>query len=170
MRGVVTLAVALTLPENMPGRDLMLVAGFAVILVTVVVQGASLGWLIRLIRPVDTDPPAAMPMPAAEAAVAHAKRTAVEARAFAPDGRLIHPQLLEYYRARDEGTQRYAQDAKAVMPGVRTHFDVVLAAIAAGRAELIRLHRKGLIEDEVLHELERDLDLEETGALAQRGE
>ena len=56
------------------------------------------------------------------------------------------------------------------MPDIRAHFDVVLAAIAAGRAELIRLHRAGPIEDEVLHDLERDLDLEELGALYQRGE
>ena len=31
MRGVVTLAVALSLPAEMPGRDLMLVTAFAVI-------------------------------------------------------------------------------------------------------------------------------------------
>src|SRR3712207_954742 len=43
MRGVVTLAVALSLPDAMPGRDLMLVTAFAVILVTVLVQGTSLG-------------------------------------------------------------------------------------------------------------------------------
>ena len=55
-------------------------------------------------------------------------------------------------------------------PGIRAHFDAVLAAIAAARAELVRLHRQGLIEDEVLHDLERDLDLEELGALYQQGE
>ena len=51
MRGVVTLAVALALPEEMPGRDLMLVAAFAVILVTVILQGSSLGRLIGLLDP-----------------------------------------------------------------------------------------------------------------------
>ena len=56
------------------------------------------------------------------------------------------------------------------MPDVRAHFGIVLVAVAAGRAALIGLHRKGMIEDEVLHDLERDLDLEETGALFQRGE
>jgi monovalent cation/hydrogen antiporter len=170
MRGVVTLAVALTLPAQMPGRDLMLVAAFAVILVTVVVQGASLGWLIRLVRPVDTDPPAAMGLAAAEAAVARAKRAEVEVKAHAADGALIHPQLLEEYRRRARATERYAGDASASMPGIRAHFDVVLDAVAAGRAELVRLHRKGMIEDEVLHDLERDLDLEELGALFQRGD
>lgn len=77
MRGVVTLAVALTLPEQMPGRDLMLVAAFAVILVTVVVQGSSLGWVIRLVRPEDRDAPAPMDLAATEAAIAHAKHEAV---------------------------------------------------------------------------------------------
>ena len=54
------------------------------------------------------------------------------------------------------------------MADIGSHFDVVLAAIAAGRAELIRQHRAGLIEDEVLHNLERDLDLEEMAMIFQR--
>lgn len=170
MRGVVTLAVALTLPAGMPGRDLMLVAAFAVILVTVVLQGSSLGWLIRLVRPADEDPPANIDSAGAEAAIAHAMQKAVELHAYAPGGALVHPRLLEEYRKRAQATQRYAGDTEAFMPDVRAHFGVVLAAVAAGRAELVRLHRKGLIEDEVLHDLERDLDLEELGALSQRGE
>jgi CPA1 family monovalent cation:H+ antiporter len=170
MRGVVTLAVALTLPASAPGRDLMLVAAFAVILVTVVLQGSSLGWLIRLVKPTDDDPPAKIDMAGAEAAIARAKHGAVEAHAYDADGTLVHPRLLEEYRKRADAVERYAGDADSFGPGIRAHFDVVLAAIAAGRAELIRLHRQGQIEDEVLHNLERDLDLEEMGALFQRGD
>lgn len=170
MRGVVTLAVALTLPADMPGRDFMLVAAFAVILVTVVLQGSSLGWLIRHVRPEDQDPPAMIDSAGAEAAIAHAMHKAVEVHAHAADGSLVHPRLLEEYRKRAQNTQRYARDAKAFMPEVRAHFQVVLAAVAAGRAELVRLHREGQIEDEVLHDLERDLDLEELHALYQQGE
>ncbi len=170
MRGVVTLAVALTLPESMPGRDLMLVTAFAVIFATVVMQGTSLGWLIRRLRPVDADPPAKMTLAASEAAIARARTAAVEANAYAADGALIHPQLLAEYKKRLEIIERYAVDADAFMERVRTHFDVVLLSIAAGRAELIRIHRAGLIEDEVLHELERDLDVEELGIILQRGE
>jgi CPA1 family monovalent cation:H+ antiporter len=107
---------------------------------------------------------------ASEAAIARARTEAVEAHAFAPDGTLIHPQLLEQSRRRLEVIQRYAADADTFMVGVRTHFDVVLIALAAGRAELIRIHRAGLIEDEVLHDLERDLDVEELGIILQRGE
>ena len=66
--------------------------------------------------------------------------------------------------------KRYASNADDFMENLGAHFDVVLAAIAAGRAELIRIHREGLIEDEVLHNLERDLDVEELGVVLQRGE
>ena len=170
MRGVVTLAVALTLPAAMPGRDLMLVAAFAVILATVIVQGGSLGWFIRASRPVDTDPPAPMDLPASEAAVARAKLAAAERLAYAPDGTLVHPQLLKFYQDRAQATERYAANADVFMENIRPHFDAMLEAIAAGRAELIRLHRAGQIEDEVLHDLEQDLDLEEMGIIFQRGE
>lgn len=170
MRGVVTLAVALALPPEMPGRDLMLVAAFAVILVTVILQGSSLGRLIALIQPQDGDPPAKIDLAGAEAAIAQAKAGAVEANAFGPDGALLHPRLLEEYRNRARYVERYSDDAESFTPGIRAHFDVVLSAVAAGRAELVRLHRQGLIEDEVLHDLERDLDLEELGALYQQGE
>ena len=169
MRGVVTLAVALSLPASMPGRDLMLVTAFAVIFATVVVQGTSLGWLIRKVGPEDRDPPAKMTMAETEAAIAGARNAAVEANAYAEDGTLIHPQMLEQSRKRLAAIQRYAADADTFMENARPHFDVILTAISAGRTELIRVHRAGLIEDEVLQELERDLDVEELGIILQRG-
>ena len=170
MRGVVTLAVPLTLPTDMPGRDLMLICAFAVIFVTVVAQGSSLGMLIRRVQPVDTDPPAKMAMPAAEAAMARARFAVIEKLAYDENGALIHPMMLEEHRKRLGFMERYEADAGAAMDGLRSHFDVLLAAIAAGRTELIRIHRAGLIEDEVLHELERDLDIEELAMTLQRGD
>ncbi|GAA4008039.1 Na+/H+ antiporter [Sphingomonas humi] len=170
MRGVVTLAVALTLPAAMPGRDLMLITAFAAILMTVIVQGGSLGWLIGRLRPVDGDPPPRMSLPETEAAIAKAKLRAVEAHAYDADGQLIHPQLLEQQRARARASEKYARDADGFMDGIQSHFEVLLLAIAEGRRELIRLHRAGKIEDEVLHDLERDLDLEEVSITFQRGE
>ena len=170
MRGVVTVAVPLTLPLDVPGRDLMLICAFAVVFVTVVAQGTSLGWLVRKVAPVDTDPPARVDMPAAEAAMARARMAVVEKLAYGADGQLLHPMLLQEHRRRVEYVERYAQDADAAMDKLRPHFDVVLQAIAGSRQELIRLHRAGHIEDEVLHELERDLDVEEMGITFQRGE
>jgi CPA1 family monovalent cation:H+ antiporter len=170
MRGVVTLAVPLTLPTEMPGRDMMLICAFAVIFVTVVVQGSSLGALIRKVRPIDTDPPAPMALPAAEGAMARARMAVIEERAYDEDGTLIHPMMLEEHRKRMSFMERYEEDASTAMDNLRPHFDILLLAIAAGREELIRIHRAGLIEDEVLHELERDLDIEEMAMLSHRGE
>ena len=169
MRGVVTLAVPLTLPVDMPGRDFMLICALVVIFATVVLQGSSLGMIIRLVRPVDHEPPARMNLAGAETAMARARTATVERLAYAPDGTLIHPQMLEHYRKRLAFMERYENDEEAAMENLRPHFDVLLAAIASGRAELIRLHRGGFIEDEVLHELERDLDVEEMGITLQRG-
>lgn len=170
MRGVVTVAVPLTLPLDAPGRDLMLISAFAAVFVTVLAQGTSLDWLVRVVRPVDTDPPARMDMPAAEAAMARARMAVVEQLAYGEDGELNHPLLLQENRRRVEFIERYAQDASAAMESLRPHFDIVLAAIAGSRGELIRLHREGHIEDEVLHDLELDLDVEEMGITLQRGE
>lgn len=170
MRGVVTLAVALSLPDAMPGRDLMLVTAFAAILATVLVQGTTLGLVIRragLREDERAKPP--LDLFAAEAAMLRAQCAAVEREAYAPDGSLLHPRLLDSYRRRVTiSTESTGGDAERDR-GIAAHFDVVLIAVAAGRTELVRLHRARQIDDETLHDLERDLDLEELGAIAARG-
>ena len=169
MRGVVTLAVALSLPETMPGRDLMLVTAFAVILATVLVQGTTLGVVIRWAG-LSEDEAAKPPLDlfAAEAAMLRAQAQAVERHAYAADGTLLHPRLLDSYRRRATISTEFPGDAKDRDEAIVAHFDVVLAAVAAGRAELVRLHRARQIDDETLHDLERDLDLEEMSATAAR--
>lgn len=166
MRGVVTLAVALTVPETMPGRDLMLVAAFAAILVTVLLQGTTLGLVIRAADLIDRGPRPPLSLGEAEAAVARAQLGAVGARAHAADGTLVHPRLLETYTRRAEQTANYSGNENALGPAIAEHFDIVLDSVKAGRAELVRLHRAHQIADETLHDLERDLDLEELAARA----
>jgi len=100
----------------------------------------------------------------ADKAMAQAQLQVVEARAYDGAGTLIHPLLLERYRRRASASKNYAGDEAQYKPALHAHFDLVLEAIAAGRAELLRLHRAGEIDDRTLHELERDLDIEELGA------
>ena len=50
MRGVVTLATALALPEPFPHRGLLVFAAFSVVLVTLVLQGFTLAPLLRRLR------------------------------------------------------------------------------------------------------------------------
>jgi NhaP-type Na+/H+ or K+/H+ antiporter len=62
MRGIVTLAAAFAIPENLPGgapfpyRDLILLCAFAVVLGTLVLQGLTLKPLIRRMGLTDDDP------------------------------------------------------------------------------------------------------------------
>jgi CPA1 family monovalent cation:H+ antiporter len=50
MRGLVTLAAAFALPQDFPERDLVVVTAFAVVLATLVLQGATLAPMIRLLK------------------------------------------------------------------------------------------------------------------------
>jgi len=166
MRGVVTLAVALALPEGLPGRDLVLVASFAVILVTVLVQGTSLGAVIRL---VGVTPDAGRAPTHLSETQAWARLQAVQYEAIHPlvhdaDGNVIHPRLLEQYGYLAELSKRIGQQTEFPRDVVVAHFGVVLAAIAAARKELLALHRAGQLHDELLHAMERDLDLQEITA------
>ena len=169
VRGVVTLALALSLPADFPGRDFILVAAFAVILGTVLVQGTTLGVLIRwtgLVAP-DSDK-ARLTMSEAEARLMLVQLEVVQSQAYDENGELIHPMLLDQYTRRSNAYTNYAGQEAALMPKIHAHFDVVLAAIAAARAELIRLYRAGDIDEHTLGELQKNLDLEELNAIAVR--
>ena len=171
MRGVVTLAIALSLPEGMPGRDVILAAAFAVILVTVLVQGTTMGLLIRSLGlGVDDERDAAqMTQIQAMARMTAAQLAVVEPLARLPDGSLRHPRLLEQYTYRADVMARLSTSQEEAASERRAHFEVMLAAAAAGRAEILRLHRSGQIHDEVLRAIERSLDLQEIMAEAGRG-
>ena len=167
MRGVVTLAVALSVPADFPGRDFILVAAFAVILGTVLIQGTTLGWLIRWAGLRESQSELArMSMSEAEAVMARAQVAVIERHAYDGDGNLVHPLLLDRYQRRATISAEYAGQEDHFAPRLHAHFDLVLAAIAVGRAELLRMHRAGDIDERTLQELERDLDLEELSALS----
>jgi hypothetical protein len=50
MRGLITLATAFALPQQFPGRDLIVLCAFCVVLGTLVIQGFTLLPLTRLLR------------------------------------------------------------------------------------------------------------------------
>jgi Na+/H+ antiporter len=170
MRGVVSLAAALALPASLPGRDFVLVATFAVILVTVLVQGATLAPLIRLLRleKLGVAQVATLSLSAARAQLVKAQLAVVRERAG--EGGALHPRLLEQYEFRARATERYST-AEADLSGAREeHYSIVLAATAAGRRELLDMHRAGTIHGSVLASLETELDLEELNALRHRSD
>ncbi|KWV53671.1 sodium:proton antiporter [Rhizobium altiplani] len=167
VRGVVTLALALSLPDDFPERDFILVISFAVIMGTVLLQGTTLGVVISWAGLGEAEVERApMTMSQAEAAMAQVQFARVKDLAYDHEGTLIHPQLLARYERRATAIIDYAERTEDYAPMLHAHFDVVLEAVAVGRSELIRLHRVGQIDDETLRELERDLDLEELSAIS----
>ena len=167
MRGVVSLAAAIALPARFPGRDLILVATFAVILVTVLVQGSTLAPLIRLLGIDRLEPasqPTALSIEAARVQVVEAQLAAIRQASAQTGGGERHPRLLEQYGYRARAAANLAR-AVATHTGARTeHFAAVLVAITAGRRTALALHRRGEIHDSVLNALEEELDLEELNA------
>ncbi len=91
---------------------------------------------------------------------------AIETHAYDEDGTLVHPRLFDRYQRYATMSASYAGQEEEHAHILHAHFDMVLKAIAAGRAELLRLHRTGDIDEHTLKELERDLDLEELSALS----
>jgi CPA1 family monovalent cation:H+ antiporter len=166
LRGVVSLAAALSLPEGFPGRDFILAVTFAVILVTVLVQGTTLAPLARMLSSTGFTSSNSSKLSEAEARarVAAAQLAAVEKESLNPDGSHRHPRLIEQYSYRVRASSRFSEETEALTPHRVAHFTAVLAAISAGRRELLRMHRANEIHDTVLHEIEQQLDLEECAA------
>ncbi|MCW2239989.1 Na+/H+ antiporter [Azospirillum canadense] len=166
MRGVVSLAVALSIPEAFPGRDVILVTTWAVILVSILVQGTTLAPLVRAMRlggfALERRP--TLSEPEARVRMAQAALEAMRKRSRTPDGGERHPRLVEQYGRRAEMAVRFKDSNGSLADDRREHFAAVLAANRAARAEILKLHRSGRIHDSVLHQLEAELDLEDLTA------
>jgi Na+/H+ antiporter len=174
MRGVVSLGAALALPLStasgpFPERDLLIFLTVCVIVVTLIGQGLSLPWVLRVVR-LQTDDIAAH-----EAAHARAVATgaAVEridelAREW-PDHLPLIDTLRGQYAHRvshlgehvDLADGTHLPRASEAEQELIEHRAIRHAVIEAERSAIIDLRDNGEINDDVLREIERDLDLEE---------
>lgn len=162
MRGVVSLAAALALPMDFPGHSFIVLTTFVVIAVTVLLQGGTLGALVRRLN-LSASPSSPEHM-GEHAARERIYAAALELIAAEVDeaGRHLHPKLMEEYRRRVFVYRRNQEDEEALMEIRKAHFDMALLAVARARAELLHLHHAGDVHDSTLHAVEAELDLEET--------
>ena len=161
MRGVVSLATALALPASVPGRELIIYLAFCVILATLVGQGLTLPWIVRRLGVVGGTGRAAEVVVArrviGEAGLA---RLADLAQDY-PD----HLELVDQLRAQidHEAAHALASAGDALDAGEverLEHQEIKLSLVAAQRDAVIRLRDDGVIGDDALRLIERDLDLE----------
>ncbi|UFX43912.1 Na+/H+ antiporter [Bradyrhizobium sp. 41S5] len=163
MRGVVSLAAALSLPEHFPGRDIILFVTFCVVAATIVVLGLTLGPVAKtlvgkefLLRGEET-----LSEEMLRAEIARAQFDAIRAHSVGAEGEHAHPRLVEQYGHRLAVAEDHAL-AKGVHEERRLqHYRAVLIAVEAGRNRLLELFNAGRIHDSVMHRLEGELDQEE---------
>jgi CPA1 family monovalent cation:H+ antiporter len=150
MRGIVTLAAALALPVSFPYRDLIFFTSFAVVLVTLVVQGMTLRPLLTWLDVRDDG--------SVEREVQLARletlRAALAAAVAAGGG-----ETAELLRRRYEWRLRRAEQGED--GGDPQAEEVVRAATAAERQRLVALRDDGTIGDAAFQQVEQELDLRE---------
>jgi CPA1 family monovalent cation:H+ antiporter len=151
MRGLVTLATAFALPPQFPGRDLIVLSAFTVVLGTLIVQGFTMRPLIAVLR--------IAPDASLDQEVAATRRAMVEAALAELEG--VTEQGVETLRAE----LRAARDASVdrARPDI-AYNRMRMLAITAERRYLLERRRQGGIFDDTYHRLEDELDRAELQA------
>jgi CPA1 family monovalent cation:H+ antiporter len=162
MRGVVSLAAALALPLDFPQRDLIIFLTFCVILATLVGQGLTLPPLITRLQVGDDGSGEHEEGHARTAAAEAAVRTLDELALRWPDHLELIDQLRAGYAHRAQHIDPHREDADGTHDReLEEHREIRLAVISAEREAILDLRDRGVIGDEALRTVERDLDLEE---------
>jgi monovalent cation/hydrogen antiporter len=162
IRGAVSLAAALALPNDFPHRSLIVFLTFSVIVSTLVLQGLTLPALIRKLGVSDDGraerEDAKARIRAAEAALARLEEL-VEEGAVRPDTADRLRGLLNFRRNRF-GARFDDSDDGAIEQQSLAYQRVLRQLLDAERSELVSLRNKGVIDDNVMQRVQRDLDLE----------
>jgi CPA1 family monovalent cation:H+ antiporter len=155
MRGIVTLAAALALPDGsgggvaFPFRDLIVLTAFTVVLGTLVIQGLTLRPLLMMLNLSDDE--------ALETEVRAGREEIIRAAYESVEpldndvAKKLRGEFLELVR-RVDGTGGMTDEAKAAEIGLRRQ------ARAASRERLRELRMSGTIGDSAFHQLESELD------------
>ena len=169
MRGIVSLALALALPLTVPSgapfphRATIVVLSFAVIFVTLLLQGLTLPLVIRALKlePDDAD------LREERDVMLRASEAAVKRLDEIDRTSIIHPQLmarvrLPYQQRLERLTEQTREDPECrLTEGEEAAFHKLRGeALAAERKTAVTLRNEGRISEEVLHRVQEALDLE----------
>jgi CPA1 family monovalent cation:H+ antiporter len=153
MRGLVTLATAFALPSNFPHRDLIVLSAFIVVLGSLIVQGLTVGLLIKLLR---LEPDKSLDVEISKARGAMVDAALARLRDRSGDAAVA-------VRAEYEAMRTVARD-RANPQADTEHDRLRIDAICAQRELLANLRRQGTISDDAFHRLEEELDWAELHA------
>jgi monovalent cation/hydrogen antiporter len=170
MRGAVSLAAALALPletstgQPFPQRNLIIFMTFGVIFATLVLQGLSLPWLIRRLglHRDDSEEQEELRgrLRATDAALTRLEELAVQEWTREDTVQRMRG-LYQFRRRRLKARAGYLAD-DGVQDRSLAYQRLVRELLEAQRREIVRLRNQGQISNEVMHRIERDLDLEDS--------
>ncbi|HEX4446314.1 MAG TPA: cation:proton antiporter, partial [Polyangiaceae bacterium] len=155
MRGIVTLAAALALPEGFPQRDLIVLTSFAVVVGTLLVQGLTLKPLVLWLDLRDDNP--------VEREVRQGWTRALESALDSlKDDESPEADALrgEYATALQQITGEPEPELSPSLPSDALRRQ----AVAAARATVTELRARGDIGDDAFHALQEELDRLELSA------
>ncbi|MEP7342138.1 MAG: cation:proton antiporter [Acidobacteriota bacterium] len=153
MRGLVTLATAYALPQGFPGRDVIVLSAFTVVLGTLIIQGLTIKPLIKLLQ--------IKPDTSLEAEISIARTEMMQAAIATladEQGETANNVRAEYEAARALAKDRSDPQADTEHDRLRRK------AIAAQRKALAEIRADGRIDDDAFHRLEEELDWAELNA------
>jgi monovalent cation/hydrogen antiporter len=170
MRGAVSLAAALAVPlttdagSGFPYRDLIILLALAVILVTLVGQGLTLGPLIDRLGIRDDGEEQREEVLArlrlSEAAIERLEEVGGED--WAREDTIERVRGLYDYRRRRFGAQTDGDGSAGYEERTGAYMQLMYELFDAQRERLLELRNRREISDEVRRKVERDLDLEES--------
>src|SRR3954452_7440402 len=166
MRGAVSLAAGVALPADFPARDQLLFVTFGVIFATLVLQGLTLPAVIRWSGVHDDGAEAEEELlarrRATEAALEHLDE--LESLEWTRDDTVERMRGMYAYRTRRLGAR--AGEGEDVDGGgyehrSRKYQKMVRSVLDAQRRAVVELRNQGEISNDVMHRIERELDLED---------
>jgi CPA1 family monovalent cation:H+ antiporter len=172
MRGAVSLAAALALPLEtnsgapLPGRELIQFITFALILVTVVVQGLTLPWLIRRLGVLEDGSEEEHEELHARLVIARAALDRVdelEGEDWTREATVERLRNLYTFRQRRFKIRAgKIEDEDGLEEGSLAYQRLMHEIYAAQRDALVALRNRRAISSDVMRRVERELDLEES--------
>jgi Na+/H+ antiporter len=164
MRGIVTLAAAMALPDGsaataFPHRDLIVFCAFAVVLVTLVIQGMTLRPLMAWVG-LEDDGSVEREVRLARAETARAALKVLEG----PRDSQPLEMLRREYEARIRLGESEPEGSGTSPSGGATLAQALRRAVAAQRRALVELRARSVIGDDAFHVAEEEIDLLELTA------
>ena len=159
-----SLAAALALPSDFPARDQLLFATYCVILATLVLQGLTLPAVIRWARVEDDGAEEREDLIARRhaTAAALARLDELAAEEWTRDDTIERMRgLYEYRERRLTARAGETDDGDGLEHRSIKYQKIVRAVLDAQRGAVVDLRNRGEISNEVMHRIERELDLED---------